>query len=129
MLQKAVTAAARIVAPYLVVGILWIYVSDNALLLVVGGDVAELGRLQTFKGWLFVTITTVIITKRITIGLCTIIVRLVTVHGIATAPTAIIKVMIVATIVIVIITNLVTVVIIIFYECSPSPSWSTSSAY
>ena len=57
-MQKALTAAVRIVAPYLVVGILWIYVSDNALLLVVGGDADELGRLQTFKGWLFITITT-----------------------------------------------------------------------
>jgi diguanylate cyclase (GGDEF)-like protein len=57
-LQKAITAAARIVTPYLVLGILWIYVSDNALLLIVGGDLDTLGRLQTFKGWLFVTITT-----------------------------------------------------------------------
>ncbi|KGE05120.1 putative bifunctional diguanylate cyclase/phosphodiesterase [Pseudohaliea rubra] len=57
-MQKAVIAAVRIVAPYLVVGILWIYVSDNALLLVVSGDAGELGRLQTFKGWLFITITT-----------------------------------------------------------------------
>ncbi|MHA7816854.1 MAG: putative bifunctional diguanylate cyclase/phosphodiesterase [Pseudohaliea sp.] len=57
-MPKAAYAAVRIVAPYLVLGILWIYVSDQALLLAVGGDVDRLGRLQTFKGWLFISITT-----------------------------------------------------------------------
>jgi len=60
-LNKALIAATRIVAPYLVLGILWIFVSDNALLLAVGGDVDRLGRLQTAKGWFFIAITTVML--------------------------------------------------------------------
>ena len=60
-LNKAIIAATRIVAPYLVLGILWIFVSDTALLLAVGGDVDRLGRLQTAKGWFFVTITTLML--------------------------------------------------------------------
>lgn len=57
-MNKAIIAATRIVAPYLVLGILWIFVSDNALLFAVGGDVDRLARLQTAKGWFFIAITT-----------------------------------------------------------------------
>ncbi len=55
--------ALRIAVVYLVVGGLWIALSDRLLLWVVGktrhGD--SLTRLQTYKGWLFVVITTALL--------------------------------------------------------------------
>jgi len=49
--------AFKVVAIYALAGALWILFSDRILLQVVDGDVAELGRLQTYKGWFFIAVT------------------------------------------------------------------------
>ena len=52
--------ALLIAVLYLVVGLLWIALSDRALLLMVE-DVTLLAQLQTLKGWAYVTVTAIIL--------------------------------------------------------------------
>jgi PAS domain S-box-containing protein len=54
------SVAARIALVYAVAGSLWILLSDRVLL-GVSADVGSLSELQTFKGWLFVALSSVLI--------------------------------------------------------------------
>lgn len=49
--------AFKVAGLYALAGVLWILFSDRVLLQVIEGDVAELARLQTFKGWFFIAVT------------------------------------------------------------------------
>src|SRR5215210_8280374 len=48
--------AGRITAAYVVVGCLWILLSDQALMILVG-DAAAAARYQTVKGWFYIAIS------------------------------------------------------------------------
>lgn len=54
------TGAYKIAALYLGFSLFWIFFSDNILLLLIN-DLETFNKLQTIKGWFFVTITTFII--------------------------------------------------------------------
>jgi len=58
--QLAGRAALRIVIIYLVLGILWILLSDRVLAMLVD-DPALLSWLQTFKGWAYVLVTALLL--------------------------------------------------------------------
>ncbi|MBN2470977.1 MAG: PAS domain S-box protein [Anaerolineae bacterium] len=54
-------AALRISLFYLIFAGLWILLSDIVLGWLVRGDLAQISRLQTLKGWFFVTVTAVLL--------------------------------------------------------------------
>lgn len=53
--------ALRITVTYLIVGLLWIFVSDEIVLSFIEEDVAQLKYVQTIKGILFVLVTAIIL--------------------------------------------------------------------
>jgi PAS domain S-box-containing protein len=57
---QAPTSAARVAGVYLVLGVLWILLSDRLLAALVG-DPATLSLLQTVKGWAFVAASALVI--------------------------------------------------------------------
>lgn len=59
--QMARRIALRTAVAYLVVALLWILVSDHALLLLTSDDAASLARLQSLKGGVFVAVTALLL--------------------------------------------------------------------
>lgn len=55
--ELARRAQLRVTGVYFAVGVVWIAASDSLLALLAGSK-AELAQLQTFKGWLYVAVTT-----------------------------------------------------------------------
>lgn len=53
--------ALRVAGIYLLFGVLWILVSDRILEMFLAGDVESITIFQTYKGWLFVFLTAVLI--------------------------------------------------------------------
>ncbi len=51
-------SAGQVALFYALFGVLWIIGSDQLLLHLVGGDLDTLARLQTYKGWFFIAMTT-----------------------------------------------------------------------
>jgi len=60
-MERAPAAALRIALIYLALGLSWIYFSDSALEGIVGADLAELSRLQSYKGWFYVVFTSLLL--------------------------------------------------------------------
>ena len=55
--KRRMLIAFRVAAICAIAGALWILFSDRILLQKIDGDVAELGRLQTYKGCFFIAVT------------------------------------------------------------------------
>jgi PAS domain S-box-containing protein len=58
--MKHISLALKISMSYLLFGLLWIYFSDNAINLLIK-DLEKLQFLQTIKGWLFITFSSILI--------------------------------------------------------------------
>jgi len=58
--MKYISLALKISITYFLFGLLWIYFSDNAINLLVK-DLEKLQFLQTIKGWLFITFSSILI--------------------------------------------------------------------
>ncbi|WP_170150250.1 putative bifunctional diguanylate cyclase/phosphodiesterase [Parahaliea mediterranea] len=60
-MTKTLSTALKLVAAYAVVGALWIALSDAALQELAGTDINQLSRLQSYKGWFFIALTSVLL--------------------------------------------------------------------
>lgn len=60
-MNKALRSTLRIVVPYLLFGVAWIFFSDDLLGVLVGPNVDDLRRYQTLKGWFFIAVTTLLL--------------------------------------------------------------------
>ncbi|MBV5320767.1 MAG: PAS domain S-box protein, partial [Sulfuricurvum sp.] len=54
-------SALRISIIYLIVGILWIYFSDNLVEFLSSGNIHELTLFQNYKGWFFIIVTAILL--------------------------------------------------------------------
>lgn len=60
MMRWKISSAVRISAFYFIAGILWIFFSDKVLALLIP-DIEHLSSVQTYKGWFFILITTLLL--------------------------------------------------------------------
>ncbi|GAB3280493.1 hypothetical protein GCM10027297_18570 [Parahaliea aestuarii] len=60
-LTSTLRTALKMVVAYAVAGTLWIALSDAALQELAGSDVEQLSRLQSYKGWFFIALTSALL--------------------------------------------------------------------